>query len=376
MFRHKYAVFGAGCLLAVTVACSNTATPISPNAAVPGSFSAGPNGETLKIAAPGTTSPSGGATSSFPLTLTIANVNGTYATFPVSYRYEIRNAAGTTVATGTQAASSGATTSIVVNTTLAFDANHTWRVRAENGSSFGPWSAAASFKSPAGSFIRGNEVLDLLYDGATVGQRRGNTEFIPGVGIRLNAWDSYVAYELPQNLQTGEYSFMATNVDEGNVGDKMKVMSMGEGCHGDITSNDYRFTLEVRGNMYPQPGAVQGRIITGDADEHNGRITDFSRVQVSWNRNAWYFFKLFWSAETGRAGYEIREGGPTGPFVLTESRGTSGHPYRPVPHCVYIGSPVARGGLQDSTHQGMIAKNVWVSGNPRPTFPSIIGMGQ
>lgn len=373
MFRHKYAVFGAGCLLAATVACSNTANPISPNAAVPGSGAAGPNGETLKIDAPATTSPTGGVTSSFPLTLTVGNVTGKYASFPVNYRYEIRNAAGTTVATGAQAAGSGSVTSIVVSQTLTFDAAHTWRVRAEYNGAVGPWSAAASFRSPAGSFIRGNEVLDLLTDGTTVGQVRGPVTF-SSEGAKMNDGTAYIAYELPQNLQAGEFSMMATQVDEGNPADKAKVMSMSEGCHALMTDNDYRATLEVRGAFYPTPGAVQMRMITGDADEHNGRIADSQRFQISWSRTTWYFFKMFWSP--GVAGFEIREGGPTGPIHHALTFGTSGHPYRPVPHCVYVGSSPLRAGPIDQTHPGMVAKNVWVSPNPRPTFPSIISKGQ
>ena len=374
MYRHKYAVLGAVAAVALTVACSNTANPVSPNAAVPGSGAAGPNGETLKIAAPGTTSPSGGATATFPVTLTVANVSGQYSSFPVTYRWEVRNASNTTVATGTQAASTGSTTSIVVGAGVPFDAALSWRVRAEYQGAAGPWSTAASFRSPAGSFIRGNEVLDLLTDSTTVGDRRGSTTFVPGVGIRLNDWFSYVAYELPTNLQTGEYSFMATNVDEGNVGDKMKVMSMGEGCHGDITENDYRMTLEVRGSMYPSPGAVQMRIITGDARPEFGRIEDSIRsFPSSWDRSSWYFFRVHWNSNTHIAGYEIRVGGPTGPIQDAQSFHMAPFPYRPVPHCVYIGSTLARGGPQDSSHQGMTVKHVWVSGSPRPTFPAIIG---
>src|SRR5688500_3488059 len=178
MFRHKYALFGAGCLLAATVACSNTGNPVSPNAALPGSGAAGPNGETLKIAAPATVSPTGGARVDVGLVLVVGNVSGAYASFPVSYRYEIRNAAGTTVASGTQSGSSGSQTTITVNNAgLAFDADHTWRVRAERGSAFGPWSAAAAFKSPAGSYFKGNEILDLLTDGKSVGNTRGAVSF-------------------------------------------------------------------------------------------------------------------------------------------------------------------------------------------------------
>lgn len=372
MFRHKYALFGAGCLLAATVACSNTGNPVSPNAALSGSGAAGPNGETLKIAAPATISPTGGARSDIGLVLVVGNVSGQYASFPVTYRYEIRNTAGTTVATGTQPAAAGPQTTIAVtNASMAFDADHTWRVRAERGTAFGPWSAVASFKSPAGSYINGNEVLDLLTDGKTIGQLRGNYSFIPGVGLKMNDGTGYVAYVLPQNLQSGEFSLMATNVDEGNVCDKCKVMSMGEGLDDDTTDNDYRQTLEVRGSIYPQPGTLSYRIITGDATNH-GRIHDSPapRPQVAWNRTDWYFFKVFW--RTGQAGYEVRHGSPTGPLVVTQSVATSSA-YRPVPHVAYIGTTPSRAGVINQTHTGMIAKHLWVSGRTRPQFPSIIG---
>ena len=368
MFRHKYAVFGAGCLLAVTVACSNT-TPVSPNAALNGTGAAGPNGETLKIVAPAPIAPVGGARPEGGVVLVVGNVSGQYASFPVTYRYEIRNDAGTTVVTGTQAASAGAQTSITVTGALAYDSDHSWRVRAEYNGAFGPWSAYAAFKTPAGSYINGNEVLDVLSDGKTIGQAVGAVSFLPGIGAQMVDGSGYIAYQLPQNLQEGEFSFMATNVDEGNPGDKSKVMSMGEICHDDVTDNDYRMTLEVRGNQYTIPGMTSYRIITGDADEHNGRISDTVRQPHTWTRSDWHFFKMWW--RTGAAGYEIREGGPNGPVKDAQTVGTSGHPYRPVPHCVYVGAPPTRAGVINQTHPGQIVKNVWVSGRTRPTFPTI-----
>ena len=58
---------------------------------------------------------------------------------------------------------------------LELDATHTWRVRAiirnpAGQMANGPWSSAASFKSPLGGYIRGNELFDPLYNGTTVGQ--------------------------------------------------------------------------------------------------------------------------------------------------------------------------------------------------------------
>jgi hypothetical protein len=185
---------------------------------------------------------------------------------------------------------------------LEFDADFTWRARAEYQGAAGPWSADARFKAPAGGYIRGNEVFDPLWNGTTAGTVVGPVTFVPGVGLRLETQLSYVAYELPENLQEGEYSFMATNVDEGNPGDKSKVMSMAEGF-GDVTDNDYRQTLEVRGTDYVTPGTVSYRIITGDAREEFHRISDAPRVSVNWTRANWYFFKIWW--RTGSAGYEI-----------------------------------------------------------------------
>ena len=369
MFRHKYAIFGAGCLLAATIACSNTASPISPDAGIPGSGAAGPGGETLKIGAPATIAPTGGTSVDLGFELIIGNVSGTYASFPVRYRYEVRNEAGTTVVSGTQAAGSGTQTTVVISDSLEFDTLHTWRVRAEYNGAFGPWSAPASFRTAAGSFIDGDTILDLLTDGETLGQKFGSVSF-NSQGAHLPTASSYIQYRLPATISNGEFSFIASGVDEGNACDKCKVMSMGEGT-GDVTPNDYRLSLEVRGSVYPQAGMVAFRIITGDAADH-GRIHDTDRNEhwPEWSRSQAYFFRSYWG--TGFAGYEIREGGPTGRLHDAARITTDTHEYRPNPHYAFIGAPPARGGAGNATHLGMTVKSVWISPDDRPTLPTII----
>ena len=372
MFRHKYALFGAGCLLAATIACSNTASPISPDAGIPGSAGAGPSGETLKIAAPATVAPTGGTSVDLGFGLIIGNVTGTYASFPVRYRYEVRNEAGTTVVSGTQAAGTGTQTTVVISDSLEFDTLHTWRVRAEYNGAFGPWSAPASFRTAAGSFINDDTVLDLLTDGETLGDDT-NVQY-SSAGAYFPSHSSYIAYRLPQTIKNGEFSFIATGVDEGNPCDKCKVMSMAEGA-GDVTANDYRVSLEVRGSAYTQPGMVAFRIITGDATD-DGRIHDTDRNQhwPEWSRSQTYFFRVFWG--TGFAGYEIREGGPNGAEHDSERITTDAREYRPTPHYAFVGSPPSRGGAGNATHMGMTVKSVWISPNDRPNLPTIINRGQ
>ncbi len=373
MFRHKYAIFGAGCLLAATIACSNTASPVSPNAGIPGSGAAGPSGETLKIAAPATVAPTDGTSVDLGFGLIIGNVSGTYASFPVRYRYEVRNEAGTTVVSGTQAASNGTQTNVVISESLGFDELHSWRVRAEYNGAFGPWSAPATFRTAAGSFMNDDTVLDLLTDGETLGSSN-NVQF-SSAGAYFPSHNSVIAYRLPSTIKNGEFSFIATGVDEGNPCDKCKVMTMGEGA-GDVTANDYRVSLEVRGSAYTQPGMVAFRIITGEADPAADRIHDTDRNQhwPEWSRAQTYFFRVYWG--TGFAGYDIHEGGPDGPEHDSERITTDAHEYRPTPHYAFVGSPPARGGAGNSTHLGMTVKSVWISPNDRPNLPTIIARPQ
>ena len=356
-------------VLAAAIACSkNSDTPVSPTAAVPGASEAGPNGETLKATAPTPQSPINNAQLD-QLVLTAGKSSGTFdqsLAAAYSYEFEIKNAGGATVCSATVGGGSGSSVTWTPACTLDFDAPHTWRVRAVYQGAFGPWAAAATFRSPAGGYIRAQEIFDPLSNGQTVGSRVGGTQFIRDQGLELLGHDSRVSYQLPETLQNGEFSLMVTGIDEGSPGDKTKVMSMQEGG-GDITTNDYRVTVEKRGRLYPTPGAVQFRIIMGEADDH-GRIFDSDRVGVGFSDERWYFWKFTWQSP-GRAALEVREDGPRGRVIYNSSRGTGGYLYRPVPHVVHLGAPVGRAGPQDASIPGAIYKNVWVSGRPRPTFP-------
>lgn len=367
MFHKKFALCTATALLATVVACSNSPeSPAAPAGTPPADSNAAPDGSTLKVSAPAPQSPVNNAQ---PQTLTFVATASTpqfaAATVPpLSYQLEVKNAGGTTVCTAS-GSPSGNTVTITPSCTLEFDATHTWRMRAVLGAAVGPWSSAASFKSPIGGYINGNEVYDPMHTGRTVGQVHGSTTFTSD-GLRLNTHESRVTYRLEPNLQVGEISVMVKGIDEGNPGDKTKVFSMQEGDGSDITDNDYRMTVEKRGRSYPTPGATTWRIITGDAGDH-GRIIDGDRVAVSFSDEQWYFWKFTWG--NGRAALEVRENGPKGPVIYFSSRGTGANPYRPVPHYMHLGVPVGRAGPIDASIPGAIYKNLWVSSRPRPTFP-------
>lgn len=376
-----FALVSGTMVMALALACSQPGSPSPSSPSAPTAENLGPGGSTLKIGAPNLISPANNqqVTVTQNVPLVASNVTGTNVTFPVTLEYEIRLIGTTPSGTGTLVANpkinqaGGTTTSYTLPNTLVTSSYYTWRVRATYSGAFGPWSNTFTFKAPdiPPSYITSNEIYDAMTDGKTVGTINGPVQFIPGVGVRMLGQTSNIAYQFNSPLQAGTFSMMVSGADESNPGDKAKVMSMMEGG-GDITANDYRVTAEMRGRLYITPGAVQARIITGDAGEEH-EIHDTARIVVDFNDETWYLWRVTW--RTGSFTLEVREGGPTGPIKYSQTIGTGTTPYRPVPHVIYVGAPVGRAGPIDATVAGMIVKNVWVSANqtrPPFAFPDIL----
>ena len=352
-------------VLAVALACSkSTTTPASPSSGTQPEAGAAADGSTLKAGIPNTVSPTGGGQVADSVVLTASKATGKYQDIPVSYQFQVRS--GTTVVYDSGVIGGVGSGNNVTHTppasALASDTNYTWRVRTAYQGAVGSWSADASFKSPVGAFIRGNEVRDPLTIGRTVGEIRGPAQFTAN-GLKLLAHESHVLYRLPQNLQAGEFSMMILGADEGSEGDKSKVFAMQEGPdESDVTTDDYRMTAELRGANYSAPGSVTCRIIAGDAVSR-----DCARVQLSFDSSRWYFWRFSW--RTGQARLQVIRDSETGATVYDSTIGTGSHPYRPDPHYLYLGVPAGRAGLIDATLPGGTYKNVYVGPGPRPIFP-------
>ncbi len=369
--QRKYFVFGAVALVALAIACGEKANqPVSPTSpsVVGGSGAAAPtDGATLKVNGPTLVSPKGGVRiTETKATLTIGAAAGKFAAAAFAYRVQLATKAGVLV-------QEFSGTALAYTTTLDLEPDTTfqWRARAEYDGAAGPWTGYEQFVSPERptGYINGNEVFDPLTDGKTVGSISGPVEWVPNKGIRLLEHESRVSYQLPITLEDGEFSIMVTGIDEGSKGDKSKVMSMQEGG-GDITTNDYRFTFEMRGGSYPDPGTVAFRMITGDSGQED-QIHDVPRrVQLSFSDELWYFWKARWT--TNSLVCEVREGGPTGGTMFGQGVDFD-HAYRPTPHVVHLGAPVGRSGPKDATVPGMIIKNVWISPRPRPAWVDAAG---
>jgi len=382
MLNRKLFACASAFALALEAGCSkdpeSPESPVSPSP-VGGVSGAGPNGETLKANAPTPQSPVNGAQPD-QLVFTAGKSTGSFdqgLAAGYSYEFQILNTSNAVTCSQTLPTTSGSNVTWTASgCNLELDTAYTWRVRAAHRNdasgqmAVGPWSSSASFKSPVGGYIRGNELYDPLYNGQTVGLRIGSTTFVPNAGLRILSQDSRVTYELPATLEAGEFSVMVTGIDEGSAGDKTKVISMQEGG-GDITTNDYRFTAEKRGSSYTVPGAITFRMINGEGDEddyiNDGCRSGFTCGFAGLSDEKWYFWKITWNSQSGSL--EVREDGPRGRQIYFDTVTTNGHAYRPAPHVIHLGSSVGRAGPIDASIPGALYKNVWVSSRPRPAFP-------
>jgi hypothetical protein len=353
-------------LVALVAACGGseqkTASPTTPSTSIAGDAAASADGSTLKVNAPALSSPIGGVRLTGPQpTLTFQAATGKYVSgVALRYKVELQNAAGAVVETQT-----GTALSYTVKASLDVDTVYKWRVRAELEGAFGPWSGTDNFRTmliPSG-YIRGNEIYDPLNNGKTVGTIVGPYTWMPGVGLRLDAEESYVEYQLPVTLTGGEYSALITGlaVVSATEDPKLRVMTMREGNVA-INDNIYRMSLDKRGN-----GAVAWRFISGDASTGKYIETVSSeRIPYPFHENLTYFWKGTWGGGTFHV--QVTEGGVNGNTFYDSTRSYTGV-YQPSPHMVYIGSPYASGDRGDpSTCDGMVIRQVWVSPNPRPAF--------
>src|SRR3954467_1381894 len=203
MTRRTWTMFSVCALTAGALACSsaNPASPVAPATSGP---SAAADGSTLKVSAPGAVSPANDQKMTSPvidLTASAASMQfPSAAPVALQYRFQVFNEAGNLVE---NALASG--TTYRVSATLAPNARHTWKVRAEAAGAAGPFSTAASFVTEDPAIIN-----DPLTDGTTKGGRIGGT-FIPGQGWQSLSQTDAIEYDVAAGCVDCRIEFDATN---------------------------------------------------------------------------------------------------------------------------------------------------------------------
>jgi hypothetical protein len=298
------------------------------------------------------------------VTLVIANSTMTFVTsaaIALTYRFEVYDATGARVYQSPAVSGGNGTTSHVVPTQLENDRTYSWQARAEFLGAVSSWTPRSTFMTPAvpTGYISASEIYDPLISGRSIGQVHGPVQFIPGLGAKLLGQDAYISYELPQTLFEGEFSLIVTNLAANTKGGKTKLFAMGKG-YGDIVTNEYRMTVEKRGDP---PGVVAWRFIARD-DQIDTEGPE--RVTYNFLASQTYFWSATWRAN--RFTLLINEGGVNGRTIYDHGKTWKGRGYEPNPHVIYVGAPVGRSGLEGASVNDVIIRQVWVSGRPRPGF--------
>ncbi len=366
MIGRRFVVLGLGACVAVAGACgrqaSQTTSPTAGAADATGAPAVA-DGALLKVGGAEPVSPDRDQAVGEAPTLTATVATGKVGAISgLLYRFEVYNEAGVKVQdSGLQP---GPT--FKVTATLDFKKRYTWRARAEAQGEVGSWSRAASFISPEGGYLRGNEVFDPLFNGATVGEVIGPVTFLSGRGVRLETVSSYVRYLIPQTITSGEFSMEVEGLRANAPGDKSKVFGMQQGT-GDYIVDPFRVDVQYRGTAGFPPNSITFRALYGSETGLDVRYEPDTGTRMnsvySLDSNTTYYWKATWGSEFR---VTVREGGINGRVIydigVPSPRGT----YNPVPQYAFIGTPTGRSGAESATIPGTIYRNVWIGARARP----------
>jgi hypothetical protein len=352
------------------VACGKSSpNPISPSGAAQVRVAA--EGDVgLKASAPTPVSPINGQKPSGALELVARNATMLFqpaAGLTLSYRFDVFTLGGARLYQSPliPAGSGGTTSHSPVVAGLVTDQQYRWEVYAEFDGTRGPAASATFTASRPAAFITDTTLwdpLDMGPDGFAARNIFGPHTWIPGVGLRLDAFESHVFYTLPDGgrIEEGEFSAIISGAPENTEGAKTKVFAMSSGYH-DLTTNEARMTVEKRGE-FPTGGVAWRFLTTGEGAE---TIGDGERTLFTNFSDGPYFWEATWRHNVFRL--RIEEGGPGGEEVYNLAKGYDGF-YNPVPHVIWLGSQHSRSGPENWTVPGMIIRKVWVSWDPRPAY--------
>jgi hypothetical protein len=361
-------------MLAAAWGCSDKSTPSGPSPSASGTSTP----PTLTKPAPD--SPENGAQLDTKRpTLTVTNGTSNQTTAAKTYEFQVSDNStftasasfnvwfATTVSGTGVAEGSGGKTSYSLTQDLQPTTRYYWRARLVQGSTNSEWSDTRSFKTKLEGYSRPGELYDPLIHGETVGERVGQTTFIPGKGIRLDNGQSWVKYLLPQTIGSGEFSMDVEGLQANAPGDKAKVFGMQEG-QDDFITNRYRVDIQYRGTTGVPPNAIQWRVLYGSSTDLSVRYEpDTAKRMASvflLNPATKYHWKGTWGSEFRLV---VREGGIAGSTLYDYGLPTPKGTYAPNPHYCYLGAPVGRSGTESASIANTIYSNVWIGNKPRPS---------
>ena len=331
-----------------------------------------PASTTSQLAAPALDAPSDDQQlSTLRPELTVRNGTSTQAAGVRTYEFQIAdNAAFTPVAvTGSGIAeNAGGKTSFTPAQDLQPTTRMYWRARLVQDTTTSAWSPMGKFRTRLVGFNRPGELYDPLVHGETVGMPVGAFTFVPDKGIRLNDIHSYVVYQLPQTVMSGEFSMEVEGLRPNGPGGKPKIFQMMDAA--DILPSRSRnyINAQYRGRPGNPDHSVAFKAVLGSLDERSVVEPDMGqRLQsvLILDPSRTYGWQGIWDATSFRL--VVREGG-IGGAVLYDYKmiAQGGAGFAPSPHYAFLGTNYEKYVADTGTFPGMTVRNVWLGSRPRP----------
>jgi hypothetical protein len=303
--------------------------------------------------------------------LTIVN---TSATGSKTYEVEISDnpATGpgnafTTRTLATPAVPEGASgkTTIIVNQDLQPSTKYYWHARAVQGSSTSDWSEARSFRTKIQGFNRPGALFDPLVNGETIGTISGNTTWISGQGIRLNDVVSYVYYELPQVILSGELSVEVTGLGPGGPCCKPRVFTIIDRVGSLNSSSNYSMNAQYRGvGGNPDNGIAFKAVFGNNAIGLEPTTSQRLASSIVLDPTKMYLWRGIWTRDSYRV--VVREG-LSGPVLYDLAVQNSQVSWNPSRMYALLGSDNGQFVSPDGTLPNITLRNLWVGSTPRPS---------
>lgn len=341
-------------VLVVAVGCSSKSPSVSPVSAT-------------DITAPTISAPSDDQQLT-TLTPTLAVRNGTTTrTGTRTYDFQVATSTAFKPVVASElsvAEGSGGTTSVTLDTALTPSTRYYWRARMVVGGAASDW-VIGRFITKVGGYNKAGELYDKLSDGYTVGERVGSTTFIAGKGLRLDDHKAYVRYVLPETVSQGEFSMLVEGLAPNGPEAKQVIFSSNQGTDA-ITGSVYEMMAQYRGNDGNPPNCIAFKAVWGSLSQklelsYSERASSVRNLDPS----TVYFWKATWTASTFRL--QVLQGGVNGTPVFDRMKSASSGSYSPSPHVAFLGSNAGAYGTDSGSFTGAIIRQVWLSGNARPS---------
>lgn len=241
-----------------------------------------------------------------------------------------------------------------------------WRARLVQDGKSSDWSLVAAFRSGTAGFNRPGELWDPLTAGTTVGTAVGPVSFVQGKGIRLETQNSYVRYQLPETVNTGEFSMIVEGISANGPTHKLKIFSMSDGP-GDFIASKWEAAAHYRGLSGNPNNSITLKVVWGTESiilEPDFGMRAASVVNLSASNS--YFWQGSWGANFFRL--VVRNDDASGSVIYdrTFNAPASAGLYSPSPHYAYLGANSGAFGSDAGTWPGMIVRNVWLGRGSRP----------